>query len=376
MFRRMKTNIAKSWERVAISLSVLLGCWSFAQTADACSPQPEECFAPEPSQVVVTQGVVAFGPLLGSGTGVVATAMRDDGTILEGELLPREFEQQRIWVWQPASPLTDGDAFTVEVTSPGQWECVSRFDENLRIAVEVQDVALEIPAAPMFIAAFDRYPAKAGRVACCNLGEDSCGPNITCLGETTQERPRITWSPEPLELDPRIASNFVREYFRADPAYSEEPVATQYGLKPPPTFSLNYADLANEYCMRIDTISLVDETRTSEIQCAADPGFDWLSSDNDLDAFAERCESGAYWEDDNSAYPSAMGGTGSSGGDDGSSGEAGTWAPEGESTGAPDGPAGDSESSGCACRSTPSSPIAGAWWLILPFWIRRRRRAS
>ena len=167
----------------------------------------------------------------------------------------------------------------------------------------------------------------------------------------------------------------MREYFRAEPSSSDEPVATQHGLKPPPTLSLDYVEQADEYCIRIDTISLVDETRTSEVQCAPDPGLDWSSSDNDLEEFAERCESGAYWDDDNSDYPSPMGGTGSSGGDDGSSGEAeaGTWAPEGESSGASDGSAQDSESSGCACRATPSSSMAGAWWLLIPLWIRRRR---
>lgn len=367
--------------RIAISGSVLLGAGSLAETAHACGPVPAECFAPEPSQVVATQGVVAFGPLVGSaGTEIVATATRGDGTVLEGELLLRSFAQESIWVWQPTMPLTDGDAFSVEVTSPGQWDCFSSISENLHIEVEVQDVALETLVVPTFAAAFDRYPVQAGRLVCCNRGEDSCGPNITCQGEVTLQRPRIAWTPEPLELDPRVASNFVREYFRVDPSSSDEPVATQYGLKPAPTLSLDYSEVADEYCVRIDTISLVDETRTSEVQCAPDPGLDWSSSDNDLEEFAERCKSGAYWEDDNSDYPSTMGGTGSSGGDDGESGEAeaeaGTWASAGESSGAPDRPAQDSESSGCACRATPSSSMAGAWWLIIPLWIRRRRRSN
>jgi MYXO-CTERM domain-containing protein len=383
--------MASTW-RLAAALAVCGSVMAAARPAEACSPPPELALFPDLGTGVMTDvptdGVIAFRAStyggLDDALALLTIEVTQDGLPIEGaietiDLATRDDASVEahdiIVVWRPAAALEAEASYLATITTTDAWD-----SQGTPIVDELEVTTAAGPAGDGLEASFaapelSAVSSEAGRRVCCN--DEACGAPV-CAAQEIADLATLTADVVAGE-GPMLSQTYLRAYAGQPGALEEIAVLGIAANADGATIQRSFVDAADEYCLQLERVSLIDGSVTQhDEQCVAHGDLQLASAPNpDFIPFAEAC-SAPFWQDTNEPWipgEDDSGGSESEGSDSEGSGSEG-----GEESGDASGDATggeDDDASGCACNVDDRSSIAPALALfVLALGARRRTRRA
>jgi hypothetical protein len=312
---------------------------------------------------VPTDGVIAFRAStyggLDDALALLTIEVTQDGMPVEGAIETIDLASRDdasieahdiIVVWRPSAALAAEASYVATISTIDGWNPEG---EPIVDAIEVTTGAG--PAGDGLEASFaapelSAVPAEAGRRVCCN--DEACGGPV-CAAEQIAEQATLA-AVVVAGAGPMLTQTYLRAYAGQPGALEEIAVLGIAANVDGVTMQRSFADAADDYCVQLERVSLIDGSVTQhEEQCVAHGDLQLASTPNpDLIAFAEAC-SAPFWEDtgepwvpgEDESGGSESEGSGSEGSGSEGSGSEGSGSEGGDESGPP---------SRCSCsRSLP-----------------------
>ncbi|MEM6993182.1 MAG: hypothetical protein AAF721_21895 [Myxococcota bacterium] len=229
-------------------------------------------------------------------------------TAVEGELSFVPFSTARggMLVFRPDTPMEVGDFYTFTVTAPNSFSGPTTGSFEVVEGSLDQDLSLGLSGARMSLL----KEMGTGPRICCDYVDtiDTCGSTQACT--TTEWADSLLLSADlddsrPLYFsDPAFSSTYAEVFFGTD---GEADALLQAGRpwsldSGNDVLSARFDESADEYCLRVDVVSLVDGARHSVMACADDDGTELQTGPADLDSFLDACEGAPYWAEDGEPF--------------------------------------------------------------------------
>jgi hypothetical protein len=383
---------------MAAALAVCGSVMAAARPAEACSPPPELALFPELGSGamtdVPTDGVIAFRAStyggLDDALALLTIEVTQDGMPVEGAIETIDLASRDdasieahdiIVVWRPSAALAAEASYVATISTIDGWNPEG---EPIVDAIEVTTGAG--PAGDGLEASFaapelSAVPAEAGRRVCCN--DEACGGPV-CAAEQIAEQATLA-AVVVAGAGPMLTQTYLRAYAGQPGALEEIAVLGIAANVDGVTMQRSFADAADDYCVQLERVSLIDGSVTQhEEQCVAHGDLQLASTPNpDLIAFAEAC-SAPFWEDtgepwvpgEDESGGSESEGSGSEGSGSEGSGSEGSGSEGGDESGDDSGGQ-DDDASGCACNVDDRGSMAPALALfVFAFAAPRRTRRA
>jgi hypothetical protein len=362
-----------------------------ARPAEACSPPialgidlwgGDDSITDVPTDGVLAFRITAYGPVdealallsVDVTLGDVAIAGAFETVEIPGSA-PDGYEQRDlIVVWRPDAGWTPSSSYAVMIAvqdpaDPEAPEPVGTFE----LTFASSDVtAGPLPVSTLSEAALAADGVPEGRRVCCDEDVGACV--IDCAAVDLVDHPSLSATLS-VAADPMLSQSYLR-FVSGTPTALE--VYATYGiaseLSGSPMLGFDFADVADEYCLGVEVVSLIDQSVGEPVVVCREHGDLVLGTvpNPAVDLVAQGCEM-PFWEDDGSPYEG--GGGGSDGGDD-SGGSDGGSDSAGDSAGGDPGQGDDASADGCACGVGGDRGAWGAVGLLVMLALGRGRRTG